>query len=443
MGHIGRIATLTAALLLLAGAAAFVSALGFSRESDDREANRPPTVESPTDHAIARLQQRAEDSPQDAGELAELGFAYVQKARESGDPAFYSKADGIFRKALDFEPANASALLGASSVALGRHDFQQALVWAEQALEVAPGDPDAYSALGDALVELGRYEEALDAYQRMLDVRPDINAYLRVAYLRELHGDSDGAIDAMLQAIEASRPTGETAAWARLQLANLYFNTGDMEKAEAQYKASLQAFPDYVHALAGKARIAATNGDYAAAIDLYEQVVGRQPVLEYVAALGDVYGATGRDDEAQRQYDLVTTIETLYQANGINTDLEIALFLADHPTADGSRAEAITKARAAYDTQPGSIRANDVLSWALYQAGRFEEASVYSDQAVRLGTRDPLLLFHAGMINRQLGKDEAAREYLAQAVERNPRFSLRHSEAAMDALDQLEASAYR
>ena len=201
----------------------------------------------------------------------------------------------------------------------------------------------------------------------MLDARPDINAYLRVAYLRELHGDSDGAIETMLEAIEAARPTGETAAWAHYQLGNLYFNTGNLKEAEAQYEASLKAFAGYVHALAGLARIAAANGDYAEAIDLYDRVVTRQPVLEYVAALGDVYHAAGRDAEAQRQYGLVTAIESIYKTNGINTDLEMALFLADHPSAEGHIEEAVTQARAVYETQPGSIRANDVLSWALYQ----------------------------------------------------------------------------
>jgi len=443
MGNIGRLATLAAALLVLAGAASVISVLGLFAGSDDRDTSRVAAVESPSDQAIARLQLLAESSPQNSESLAALGFAYLQKARESGDPAFYGKADGVFQKTLSLEPAIPFGLLGASAVSLGRHDFQQALAWADHAFEAAPGDPDAYAARGDALVELGRYEEALDAYQGMLDARPDINAYLRVAYLRELHGDSDGAIETMLEAIEAARPTGETAAWARLQLANLYFNTGDLEEAKAQYEASLQAFPGYVHALAGLARIAAVNGDYADAIDLYDRVVTRQPVLEYVAALGDVYHAAGRDAEAQRHYGLVTAIESIYKTNGINTDLEMALFLADHPSAEGHIEEAVTQARAVYETQPGSIRANDVLSWALYQGGRYEEALVYSQQAVRLGTQDPILLFHAGTINYRLGNDATARDYLERTLGANPRFSVLHTQEATVALAELKASVHR
>jgi tetratricopeptide (TPR) repeat protein len=443
MGNLGRLATLTAALLMLAGAAAFFSTVRLFGGSDERDAGRVAAVESPADQTIARLQLLAESSPHNIETLSALGFAYLQKARESGDPALYSKADGVFQKALTLNPTDSSGLLGASAVALARHDFQQALLLADQALVSAAGDPDAYAARGDALVELGRYEEALEAYQRMVDVRPDINAYLRVAYLRELHGDTDGAVEVMLEAIEGLRPVGETAAWARLQLANLYFSNGDTPEAEAQYEASLKAFPGYVHALAGLARLAAANEDYAEAIDLYERVVGRQPVLEYVVALGDVYSVAGRDAEAQHQYDLVKAIESIYKANGVDTDLEMAIFLADHPSAEGSIEEAVTQARAVYDTQPASIRANDVLSWALYRAGQFEEALRYSQQAVRLGTKDPLLLFHAGMINYRLGNDAVARDYLERTLDTNPRFSLLHADSAMNTLAELKSSVRR
>ena len=151
MGNIGRLATLTAALLVLAGAAGVISVLGLFAGSDDRDTSRVAAVESPSDQAIARLQLLAESSPQNSESLAALGFAYLQKARESGDPAFYSKADGVFQKTLSLEPAIPFGLLGASAVSLGRHDFQQALAWADQAFEAAPGDPDAYAARGDAL----------------------------------------------------------------------------------------------------------------------------------------------------------------------------------------------------------------------------------------------------------------------------------------------------
>lgn len=439
----GRLATLTAILLVLAGAAAFSARTGTFVRSGDGDNNRLAAVESPSDRSIAGLQAQLAERPNDLQELTELGFAYLQKARESGDPTFYTKADGIFERVLATDPRDSSARLGASAVAAARHDFRRALEQAQNALEVAPGDPDAYGALGDALIELGRYDEASDAFQEMLDARPDLNAYVRVAYARELYGDIEGAVEAMQLAIEASRPSGETAAWVRSQLANLYFNTGALDEGAPQYEASLEAFPGYVHALAGLARVAAGRADYSEAIELYEKVVSHQPVLEYVAALGDTYTAAGRDADAQRQYDLVTAIDSLYRTNGINTDLEMALFLANHSSAEGGIEDAVSQARAAYAAQPGNIRAADVLSWALYKAGNFEEALTYSNEALRLGTQDPLLFFHAGMINHGLANDEVAAAHLARALEINPRFSVLYADEAEATLETLRSSVRR
>jgi len=440
MGSMSRFAILTAVLLVLAGSVAFASATGIFGGSDEDPAQRISAVESLTDRAITQLQQRLGGNPDDVPSLNNLGFAYLQEARESGDPAFYSKADGVFQRALTINARDQSALIGASAVAAARHDFTQALAFAEQGRELDPEDPDANGALGDALIELGRYDEALDAFQQMLDTRPDLNAYVRVAYARELHGDSDGAIEATRLALEASRPTGETAAWVRSQLGNLYFNRGDLTGASEQYEASLSAFPRYIHALAGLARVAAANEDYERAIELYSEVVSRQPVLEHVTAQGDVYRAAGRDADAQRQYDLASAIDSLYRANGINTDLEMALFLADH---DLRLDEALAQARAIYGKQPGSIRTADTLSWALYKAGRYDEASVYSKEALRLGTRDPLLLFHSGMIAFELGDFAASRERLQQAIDLNPRFSVLHAKEAAAVLSELGTAAYR
>jgi tetratricopeptide (TPR) repeat protein len=432
-----RFVILTAVLLVLAGSTAFVSSTRIFGRSDEGDAARTPAVESATDRAIVELQERLAGAPEDRTALNDLGFAYLQKARETGDPAFYTRADSVFDKALTIDAGDQSALIGASAVAAARHDFPQALAFAQQARDLDPEDPDANAALGDALIELGRYDEALVAFQAMLDTRPDLNAYVRIAYARELHGNPEGAIEAMRLALEASRPTGETAAWVRSQLANLHFNRGEFAGASEQYEASLSAFPGYIHALAGLARVAAADEDYERAIELYSEVVSRQPVLEHVALLGDVYRAAGREAEAQRQYDLASAIDSLYRANGINTDLETALFLADH---DLRLDEALAQAQTAYHAQPGSIRAADGLSWALYKAGRYDEAAVYSRAALRLGTQDPLLLFHAGMISHESGDDDDARGYLSRALGANPRFSVLHADEAASLLAELNAS---
>jgi tetratricopeptide (TPR) repeat protein len=432
-----RLAAFTAAVLLLAGVTGLLSVTAFPSDSDGVNNDRTATVESAVDRAIAQLQQRLAEAPNDLVAIDGLGSAYLQKARQSGDPAFYTKAVGLFDKALAIAPNDQAGIIGASMAAAARHDFGGARELAQQAVSIDPEDPDAQGAVGDALVELGYYDEAQSAFQKMLDARPDLNAYVRVAYLRELHGDPAGAIDAMKLAVGAARPIGETAAWVHWQLGNLYFNTNAHENAAAEYRAALDASPGYVHAVAGNARLAAAREDFDKAIELYSDVTARQPVVEYVAALGDVYRAAGRDGEAQRQYDLVGAIDELYRANGVDTDLEMALFIADHGV---DPEKALGQARAAYNARSGSIRAADVLSWALYKAGKSDEALRYSLEALRLGTQDSLLLFHAGMIHEAAGDHEAARNYLSHALELNPSFSVLFAAEARTTLEKLQSA---
>jgi tetratricopeptide (TPR) repeat protein len=168
--------------------------------------------------------------------------------------------------------------------------------------------------------------------------------------------------------------------------------------------------------------------------------VSRQPVLGHVVTLGDVYRAAGREADAQRQYDLASAIDGLYRVNGIDTDLEMSLFLADHNL---RLDEALTQAQMIYARQPGSVRAADALSWALYKAGRYDEAAVYSKEALRLGTEDPLLHFHAGMIAHGIGDLAASRELLQQVIDQNPRFSVLHAEEAAAVLSVLATVARR
>jgi tetratricopeptide (TPR) repeat protein len=433
MRNLGRMATLTAALLLLASASFLVRSNLSGISTTDPAAISAPT-ESATDRLISSLQQRLTGSPDDAGSLTQLGFAYLQKAREAGDPVYYGKADGVLQKALAAQPQDAQALTGMSSVALARHDFPGALNWGQQALSAAPGGPDSYAAVGDAYIELGRYDEAVDAFQKMVNLRPDLASYSRVSYARELHGDVAGGIQAMQLAVEAGGPLRENAAWVRYQLGNLYFNSGDLTAAAQQYDRSLLAFPGFVHALAGQAKVAAARGDFSGAAGLYQQVTVRYPIPDYVAGYGDVLAAAGQPEQAQRQYDLVGAIDQLYAANGVNTDLQTALFFSDH---NRQLDEALTQARALYQRQPGSISAADALAWSLYKNGQYPEAAAHSQEALRLGTQDAALFFHAGMIAKAQGEDVQAQGYLAKALAINPHFSVLNAPIAAQALAEL------
>lgn len=389
-----------------------------------------------TDQQIATLQSRLTKEPPAPKLYATLGFAYLQKVRETNNAVLYGKAESVFRKALEMDPKFADAIEGLGALALARHQFSEALDWGQRAAALNPYRAANYGVIGDSLVELGRYDEAVATVQKMVDTRPDISSYSRVSYLRELRGDVDGAIEAMRRAVGAGGPAAENTEYVRVLLGNLYFNSGRLAEAEQEYTTALQRLPGYGPAQGGLGYVRAARGDDAAAIDLFKKAAEALPLPEYEIALADLYARNGLTEETQRQYGLVQAINTLYTANGGNSDVETALFYADH---DIDIPGALTRARDGYRARP-SIHGADVLAWSLYKAGQPQEAEGYAREALRLGTKDALKLFHAGMIARALGKNDEARDYLEQALTINPNFSLRFSGEARTTLLALGGS---
>jgi tetratricopeptide (TPR) repeat protein len=286
----------------------------------------------------------------------------------------------------------------------------------------------------DAYVELGDYAAAVTTLQAMMDLRPGLNAYSRTAYVRELHGDVEGAIAAMQLAAEMGWPGDEPALWATVQLGNLHFNRGDLAAAADTYQAALSHDPAYVYALAGTARVWAAQGRVEEAIKEYRQVLARLPLPEFAIALGELLEATGDLAGAQEQYALVELMQTLNADAGMNVDLEMALFAADHSE---DKAAALAQAEAAYATRP-SIYAADVLAWALYHNGGAEMARAYMDEAMRLGTQDARLYYHAGMIALAQDDRASAHQFLTRALEINPYFSPLYADDAAATLNELD-----
>jgi len=398
-------------------------------------APRPATLSPTTSSTVEALQTWLRTHPTDARAYGQLGEAYLQRGRETGDPSYYSKADASLTSALDLAPADFEAMVSRGSLALTRHQFEEALVWAERARAINPYRSAIYGIIGDARIELGQYDAAFEAYQEMMDRRPELASYSRVSYARELLGDIDGAIVAMQQAVKLGAPNGENTAWCRVQLGNLYATYhGDLAAAEAEYRRALVGFPDYVHARVGLGRVAAARGDYRAAIAIFEPLVQAMPLPEFIIALGDLYTIEGRTDDAERQYALVRVVQQLSRENGVDTDLELVLFDADHRR---EPADTVERARQQYASRP-SIKAADTLAWALYQAGDYPAAWAASEQALRLGSLDPLLAFHAGMIAHQFGEAGRAREHLRRALTLSPSFSVIHANQARQTLAALE-----
>jgi len=377
-------------------------------------------AEGDTAGYVRRLERRVDRRPHDANGLILLGFAYQQRARETGDPRFFSLSERALSRGRLSSATKALADTALAGLAVSRHRFAAALPLARAALRANPSNGTAYGALGDALLNLGRYRKAFAAYDRMAELSPSVGSYGRIANARELTGRPGVAAEALRLALTLDVPVREYRAAAFVQLGNIALNMGRLGRARRAYANARSALPGYIHAQAGLARVAAARGDYREAVVLFGRVVDRLPLPQYVIWQGDTLRAAGRRREARRAYALVRATERIQEANGVRTELQTAIFDLDH----GRRVrDALGRAREAYGRAP-SIDAADGLAWALERNGRCSEALGYSRRALRLGTRDALKFFHRGMIERCLDDPAEARRWFQRALEANPHFSL-------------------
>lgn len=353
--------------------------------------------------------------------LALLGLGYQQLFRETGDPSWLTRAGEAFRRSTATGTRDPLAVTGRAQLAVTRHRFRAAIPLAREALRIDPESSAAAAALGDALLNLGRYETAFAVYDRLAEMGSSVGVYARVAFARRLLGRPAAALDAMELALEAGSAIPEQSAWAEVQHGGLLLAAGRVDRAEAAYRRALTLAPAYVHARAGLARIDAARGRFAAAARRLEGVVAVLPAPEYAILLADVWSRAGVPRRAARAYATVGALEQLLAAGGVRTELQTALFDLDR---GHDLASALQRARAAYAAAP-SVAAADAVAWGLERVGRCAEARGWSQRALRLGTRDGLFLFHRGMIERCLGHDLEARRWMRSALTADPHFSVR------------------
>ena len=390
-----------------------------------------------TDDRIAMYASLSGATPDDVHYQNQMAATYLQKMRETMDPDYLNRAAKIVDSVLSADRLNYEALRLRSAIELERHSFPRAAANSRELIRIAPEDPWNFGTLGDSLMELGEYSAAADAYQKMVQLRPDMSSYNRAAYYRFVAGDATGAIEIMKMAIDSGSRSPENVAWCLVDLGNMQTKVGRIEEAGKAYQGALKLFPGYHPAHAGLGKLNAQTGKISEAIDHYSQAQAAVPLPEYAAALEDLYEAAGQPEEARKQAARLAVIERMDQAAGFPANRNLALAYAD-------RGRNLDRALAMIHEEMKTRRdvyEHDALAWVLYQRKQFAEARQASDKALELNTPEPAFHYHAGMISRALGDRAASRKHLERALALNPNFDPKQAALARAALSDVTAEA--
>lgn len=352
----------------------------------------PTTSREDLDTRVAGMEARLAKHPDDSDAAFMLADALLRQTRVKGNPGLALRAEKILNGVLKADPANYDANRMLGTLYLSQHRFRDALKVAQKNSAARPLDPVNYGAIGDAQLELGQYDEAFAAFDRMMSIRPSASAYARVAYARELQGNLEGAASAMKLAVSATSPTDpEGLAWSHAQLGELHFQRGKLSEAKAEFARASQVFPAHPFAVSGYAKVLAAEGDTVGALELLRRAADRSPTPDLAMRIGDLLARLGKQEDAERQYALA---EAGWRGDAPDPT-NLARFLAEH---DRKIPEAVTIAETAASARR-DIFTEDALAWAYFKAGRIVDARRAIALATRTGTQDATIRAHAAAIN--------------------------------------------
>jgi tetratricopeptide (TPR) repeat protein len=354
-----------------------------------------------TDDRIAMYSALARSRQENQHYQVLLAGAYVQKTRETNDYSYLDRAVSILNAVLSNDSANYEALRLLTETQLERHQFAEAAESSLRLIQIDGADPWNWGTLGDAYIEMGEYDKAAEAYQKMVALRPDLASYNRAAHFRFLYGDADGAIAIMKRAIQSGSSMPENVAWCMVDLGNIYWKTGQNGLAGQTFVDALRTFPNYPPAYAGLGKVLAAKGEIKNAIENFRRAQEITPLPDYAAALYDLYKRTGDNGEAARQMDLLDFIDRVSQASGETANRNLVFAFADHDV-KLDRALALAEAELQFRRD---IYTYDALAWALYKNHRPQDAKQAMDKALKLGTPEPQFKVHAEAIAEALKGD--------------------------------------
>lgn len=381
---------------------------------------------------IERLSELAVDGAP-ANVYTDLGLAYLRQGRATADPAYLTLASDAFETALSAEETNYRALVGSAVLAGSQHRFDEMERLGRVAVAVNPSSGAAHGVLGDALFEQGRYGAAIEAYQEMLDRRPDLAAYSRISYLYETLGNNAAAVRWMLLALDASVGSLDIA-YSSYHLFLVELRRGNEGIARRHLQRAIELAPNDHLTLAGQGHLAFVDGDIELARRLFRAAFEKVPSLAYMGALAELATIQGDTEEAERYYDMAFEREQQFLANDALVDAELAVF-----STDAGRVEhALELATSLHRARPTGAT-EEALGWSLFNSGRSARALKLLQASIDHGG-DSHTLFFAAQAALELGRQPLAQRYLARALYLDPYFSYRYAGIAQEQLDELRTA---
>ena len=396
-----------------------------------------PTSREGLTATVRRMEQRLAADPGDGDAVVRLAQALIRVQRVDSDAQAVVRAERHVRAFLARTPDHYEALRVLGAVLLSQHRFRDAIRAAGHARALDPRDTFNDGVIGDASLELGDYDRAFEAFDRMGQRRPGPPAYARVAYALEMRGELRDALETMrMAAAGTSAHDPEGQAWHYAQLGHLLLLEGRLGEAKRQFEHAAFTFENHPYALAGLARVKIAENDLVGALGLYERLHGYAQTPETAAMLGDLQARLGHAGRAEAFYIEAERLERDGWASEEPQPQALARFLAERGR---NIPEAVRLAEEAVGRRH-DILTMDALAWSYYKAGRLHEASIAADGAVRTGTRDPRILYHAAAIKKAVGDRPAAAALLARLSAPHLQLDLWASEPARGLLAEFRAA---
>ena len=412
---------------------AWVTLLSSCQKAESTALKFSTPMSSSVDKEINMYEKAVENNPKNSTSLVSLGHLYLQKIRETADISYYGKIESLMDKAESIDASNPDTYALKAQVLLGKHQFSKGNSLIKKSIALSPSHASYYGILGDSEIELGNYTGAVAAFQKMVDIRPDYNSYVRIAYIRELYGDIAGAEESFKLAFRAGSAIPENIAFVHVELGKLAMRKS-LEEAKSEFTKALETLVSYPPALEWLGKVAYFENDFSWAQIYFKKAYATLPIAQYLIDQADLATLQWKKSEANQTLTLAELSFTTASKSWVDNNLELSFFLTDH---DMQKEQALGKALLAYESRQ-NIYTADNLAWAYYKNDRIEEALELRSEALKLGEADALILYHQGMISLRNNNTEEARKYLSWALTINPHFSLLDSRKARDTINSLQ-----